>query len=390
MLKALHRSGSWLLLAGGLVLGLGACAQGHGSGDGECGDGALDRGEQCDGHELNGGTCQALGAGGGILSCTPTCIYDTSGCLGGGTCGNGLVEGAETCDDGNTLVGDGCGAMCQVEPGWSCTGKPSVCTLTCGNGQLDTGESCDGSALGGGTCLALGFTGGTLDCNGVCVYDTASCVFSADCGNGTLDASEACDGADLGGATCTSIGLEGGTLACSTTCTFDTSGCGGADCGNGQVEGGEECDDANQVSGDGCSATCAWESTCTANGTISCGGSVSGDLDSANSSISNYSCGGNALSDEDDIYSFVAPNTGTATVTLDVDSSGLLIPEDFDLVILEGACNPKLCKAMAATSGDDSVSFPVTAGVTYYIVVELYAWGGLLATGEYDVDLTCP
>lgn len=45
------------------------------------------------------------------------------------TCGNGAVEGAEECDDGNNRDGDGCSASCRVEAGWTCsvTG-PSSCT----------------------------------------------------------------------------------------------------------------------------------------------------------------------------------------------------------------------------------------------------------------------
>jgi len=37
--------------------------------------------------------------------------------LGGGTCGNGIVEGNETCDDGNLVSGDGCSSICQIEGG---------------------------------------------------------------------------------------------------------------------------------------------------------------------------------------------------------------------------------------------------------------------------------
>ncbi len=44
------------------------------------------------------------------------------------TCGDGVIEGAEACDDGGTAPGDGCDASCQVEPGWICVGEPSVCT----------------------------------------------------------------------------------------------------------------------------------------------------------------------------------------------------------------------------------------------------------------------
>ncbi len=29
-------------------------------------------------------------------------------------CGNGIVEGLEQCDDGDTTAGDGCSATCQV------------------------------------------------------------------------------------------------------------------------------------------------------------------------------------------------------------------------------------------------------------------------------------
>ena len=44
-------------------------------------------------------------------------------------CGNGLIEeGWENCDDGNSTSGDGCDWDCQVEPGWTCEGEPSVCT----------------------------------------------------------------------------------------------------------------------------------------------------------------------------------------------------------------------------------------------------------------------
>ncbi|WP_342379818.1 Ig-like domain-containing protein [Myxococcus stipitatus] len=42
-------------------------------------------------------------------------------------CGDGKLGGAEICDDGNQLSGDGCNSVCQVEPGYTCTGEPSVC-----------------------------------------------------------------------------------------------------------------------------------------------------------------------------------------------------------------------------------------------------------------------
>jgi cysteine-rich repeat protein len=49
-----------------------------------------------------------------------------------GACGDGLLDGAEQCDDANTAGGDGCSTACVLEP-----------PAGCGNGTVDTGESCD-------------------------------------------------------------------------------------------------------------------------------------------------------------------------------------------------------------------------------------------------------
>jgi len=43
------------------------------------------------------------------------------------SCGNGVVEGNEECDDGDIKDGDGCSSTCRMEPGWSCVGNPSKC-----------------------------------------------------------------------------------------------------------------------------------------------------------------------------------------------------------------------------------------------------------------------
>ena len=42
-------------------------------------------------------------------------------------CPDGVVDGAESCDDGNATSGDGCASSCQVEAGYVCTGAPSLC-----------------------------------------------------------------------------------------------------------------------------------------------------------------------------------------------------------------------------------------------------------------------
>jgi len=46
---------------------------------------------------------------------------------------------------------------------------------TCGNGAIDSGEQCDGTNLGGKTCSAVGFGGGTLGCRSDCRFDKSKC-----------------------------------------------------------------------------------------------------------------------------------------------------------------------------------------------------------------------
>ena len=41
------------------------------------------------------------------------------------------------------MSGDGCSATCQVEFGFVCTGRPSVCSSTCGDFEQASDEACD-------------------------------------------------------------------------------------------------------------------------------------------------------------------------------------------------------------------------------------------------------
>lgn len=54
------------------------------------------------------------------------------------TCGNGVVEGNEECDDGDLQDNDGCSSLCKVEPGWKCSGHPSSCVKGSGGGSTPT------------------------------------------------------------------------------------------------------------------------------------------------------------------------------------------------------------------------------------------------------------
>ncbi len=63
-----------------------------------CGNGRLDAGEQCDGTNLNGQTCETVTMGarpGGTLSCSKQCTFNTKKCTrGGGSGGTGGMAGS--------------------------------------------------------------------------------------------------------------------------------------------------------------------------------------------------------------------------------------------------------------------------------------------------------
>ncbi len=61
---------------------------------------------------------------------------------------NGVVEGAESCDDGNTTPFDGCSALCLREP--NCSGES--CTSGCGDGLLINEDCDDGNTIDGDGC----------------------------------------------------------------------------------------------------------------------------------------------------------------------------------------------------------------------------------------------
>jgi hypothetical protein len=156
----------------------------------------------------------------------------------------------------------------------SCLFNTSGC-YDCGDGSIDAGEECDGANLGGETCVSRGYDAGALACDGSCQFDESACTLIT-CGNGGIDAGEECDGANLNGQTCASQGYDGGSLACGANCQLVTSGC--YECGDGTIYPGEHCDGAN-LGGETC-ATQGFDG-----GTLAC--DVSCQLDTS----ACYECG---------------------------------------------------------------------------------------------------
>lgn len=96
-----------------------------------CGDDIVHMAEACDGTNFNGKSCQSLGYGGGNLVCAPNCkSIDTSGCTPLASCGNGVKEGAEQCDGGQ-LGGQTCVGLGYDLGVLSCTPSCTIDTSGC-------------------------------------------------------------------------------------------------------------------------------------------------------------------------------------------------------------------------------------------------------------------
>lgn len=217
-----------------------------------CGNGVVDTGEQCDDHNRRS-----------FDGCSATCFVEpgwTCPAAGGActrVCGNGAIDPGETCDDGDIYSGDGCSSACQTEPNFTCTvpGRPCVFTPPppppqCGNGIVErTTETCDdGNASGGDGCSAVC----QVEPGWTCPTANAPCVASR-CGDGILAGAEQCDD-----------GIVDGAHGCSPTCTIVPNAicpAGGGPCvpmvcGDRRVTGTEQCDDGVNDGKHGCTPTC--------------------------------------------------------------------------------------------------------------------------------------
>ncbi len=234
-----------------------------------CGNGVHDSGETCDdGNTLDGDGC----SGDCRVEAGWRCPRDGQPCLLLSACGNGAPNPGETCDDGNILGRDGCGSDCQIEAGWRCPkfGQPCISMVACGNGLLSPGEGCDdGNTVGGDGCsgdckqVEPGWRCRVpgKPCTEACAVDAGGCADgggTAVCGNGIVEPGEECD---FGGdASRTPHNGEGSYGGCARDCTW------GAYCGDGVVNGPEACDDGPANGGlygkPGCTFACTKASYC--------------------------------------------------------------------------------------------------------------------------------
>ena len=183
----------------------------------DCGDGRVDGAEVCDdGNSVDSDTCSnsclPARCGDGITQSGESCddgnAVNTDACTNvcaAARCGDGFVQGSEVCDDGNSSNTDACTNACSAP--------------ACGDGFVQGSEVCDD-----------GNSSNTDLCTNVCAAPA--------CGDGFVQGSEACDDANLVN-----------TDSCTNVCAA-------AACGDGFVQGSEACDDGNAVDADTCSNSC--------------------------------------------------------------------------------------------------------------------------------------
>jgi len=182
----------------------------------------------------NGGKCTSSVCSGNrcaypiITACKSNDVCCPTGCNAlndndcNAVCGNGIKEGAEKCDDGDTSSGDGCSSSCAVESGWTCnTASPNVCTKTCV-------PNCDGKECGSDGC-----TGSCGSCTNA--HGTTSCSSSGLCQPVCSGTYTNCDGDRTNGCETCGCAPNCGSRECGAVpngCGTSCGSCSGT-CNNG-------------------------------------------------------------------------------------------------------------------------------------------------------------
>ncbi len=344
-------------------------------------------------------------------------------------CGNSVVEGGETCDDGNSKSGDGCDASCKLEPATShdtCANAEAI-TLT-----ANAGGTYSATIASGTTNLAHNqtFTGCTSSgpdaiytvtspIDGVLTAEVPVATF-----NVSLGARSTCPPSTTSSVpiVCSNASSDDGLEEISFSVEKDKTYYLIVDstaatqlgtftmlvnirppgCGDGLISGTEACDDGNTTNGDGCSSTCTVE---TLTGVDTCPGYTlplkgtgseprTGVLTMSTANLNaNYaaSCGG---SSKDGVVVVTPDITGKLTAKL----TGL----DYHAVLYlrtqcaNAASEPTTATSTTALACDDDAPNPstnaretttkVTAGTPVYIFVDGY--NGQSGVARLNVTVT--
>ena len=245
------------------------------------------------------------------------------------SCGNGVIDAGERCDDGNTKSDDGCDRLCIKEMGFECSGQPSKCEMlipmpgtrnenTVPEPEIEPPFPLSDSEPEPVPVPALDLEPAPVMTRVNPSLENSTCSECANCGGGMPENCSESECESLGD--CLFLEIFPGMALCEPdlhACSFRgvTNGGGtgsvqtdpsvfiqgrsqprnipapepvqnfpqqyygkmvptpaqmGPACGNGRRDAGEQCEDGNVISGDGCSAVCTMETSTI----ISCGDGV--------------------------------------------------------------------------------------------------------------------
>ena len=195
----------------------------------------------------------------------------------GGGCGNGWIDGADQCDDGNTTAGDGCSATCQLEGNAESEANETTATAD----VLVTGTATIGQIYGAlgsnndvdvfsvvvpsGYHLFAEISDGNAGCSNdgnLRLRDSAGTSLVSDTADGPGSCGRISPDSDpearalTGGTYYLEVTGSGGSAAYVLDVQLSAPGC-----GDRLIDMGEQCDDGNTAGGDGCSAMCQLEGT---------------------------------------------------------------------------------------------------------------------------------
>lgn len=349
--------------------------------------------------------------------------YDLTVEIGSTSCGDGIAQYPEQCDDGNTTAGDGCSATCDLETPMSAPGFCPGATFT-----LDGGKTI---SFGGDLTTLPKSTAGSLGCStGSSGHDQVYAITPKSSGALNLELFAAwpsslihirnecytssteidCFEQKLPG---TPTKRSFPVVANQTYYVFvdarDAKVANGLytldvklsaqACGNGTLETPEQCDDGNTADGDGCAADCTLEAmppeldTCPGY-VIPFSGPADGPMtyrataSTASLAADVRSCGG-ASTAKDAVYTFVAPFNGVLSGKLTSSFNGSI--DVRTTCVAEGATgtlpSSVACGGSNGGDGEETVRALVTAGTSYLIIVEGENVNANNA-GPYTIDLS--
>lgn len=354
----------------------------------------------------------------------PTGPYSVDAVLTPASCGNGILDGGEACDDGNATNGDGCKSDCTVEAtiGDKCATAETLTPAAKGDGTyaisrtgstaglandfVKTGCEWGGNNVSPDALYAVtapidGLLTTTLDPSYPAILQVrTACVDGA---TGTSDTCKLTVGTSpvtqktpvVAGSTYYVI-VDGpsnltpmsGSFALTASITPGT-------CGNGVIEGAEQCDDGGTIAGDGCDASCVLEPQ--ADGSTCALPKVVTLADDGTGAWSNKIAFGTTNMKALKTFTAACPSAGReAFIKVTAPIDGNLVAEvtggTFDVTLgARSSCTPDTgdsnrlaCSATVKGLGDERFGIPVVAGKDYYLVVD-----GATATdfGRFDLSV---